>query len=98
MRPIRFVVLALLLMAVAWPCAATAKIPTLNGYTMRDFRQTKKGEVLVTPFQLSSDLLVDGVRYQEGYGPRIATFVHGSKGWQIVSYAVFALPQTRNNP
>ena len=148
-RPLRFIVLALLLMAVAWPSAATAEsksglgeqlvnrylsrlqhrdiqglkeiispafqlqrangsrltkseyladLPMLNAYTIRDLRQTRKKEVLVASFQLASDLVVDGVKYQEGFAPRLATFVHGKKGWQIVSYAVFALPQSPTNP
>lgn len=148
-RPIRSIVLALLLMAVALPSAATAKskgplgeqlvnrylsrlqhrdiqglkeiispafqlqradgsrltkseyfadLPQLNGYTIRDLRQTRKKDVLVASFQLASDLVVDGVKYQEGYAPRLATFVHGKKAWQMVSYAVFALPQTPTNP
>ena len=148
-RPIRYIVLALLLLAVAWPSAATAKskgplgeqlvnrylsrlqhhdvqglkeflspafqlqradgsrltkaeylsdLPTLNGYTIRDLRQTKKKDVLVASFQVASELIVNGVKYQEGYSPRLATFVHGKKAWQIVSYAVFALPQTPTNP
>jgi hypothetical protein len=148
-RPIRSILLALLLMAVALPSAATAKskgplgeqlvnrylsrlqhrdiqglkeilspafqlqradgsrltkseylsdLPTLTGYAIRDLRQTKKKNVLVTTFQIASDLVVDGVKYQEGYSPRLATFVHGKKAWQMVSYAVFALPQTPTNP
>ena len=148
-RPIRFIVLALLLMAVALPSAATAKskgplgeqlvnrylsrlqhhdvrglkeilspafqlqradgsrltksqylsdLPTLTGYAIRDLRQTKKKNVLVATFQIASDLVVDGVKYQEAYSPRLATFVHGKKAWQMVSYAVFALPQTPTNP
>ena len=148
-RPIRFIVLALLLIAVAWPGAATAKsksdlgerlvnrylsrlqhhdvqglkeflspafqlqradgsrvtkseylsnLPTLNGYTIRDLRQTKTKNVLVATYQLASDLVVDGVPFESGFEPRLATFVHGKEGWRIVSYANFASPQIPTNP
>lgn len=148
-RPIRFIVLALLLIAVAWPSAATAKsksglgerlvnrylslvqnhdvgglkkflspafqlqradgsrvtkseflsdLPTLNSYTIRDLRQTKAKKVLVASYQEAADLVVDGVPYQHGYQPRLATFVHGKKSWQIVSYGNFASPQTPASP
>ena len=148
-RPLRFIVLALLVMAVAWPGAATAKSnsdlgerlvnrflsrnqhhdiqglkkflspawqlqradgsrvtkseflsdpPTLNGYTIKDLRQTKKKTVLVATFLLKSDLVVNGVPYETGFEPRLATFVHDKKRWRFVSYANFASPQTPTNP
>jgi hypothetical protein len=148
-RPLRFIVFALLLTALVWPSAATAKsknglgeqlvnrylsqlqhhdvqglkkflspafqlqradgtrvtkseylsdLPTLNSYTISNLRQTKAKNVLVATYQLASDLVVDGVPYQPGYQPRLATFVHGKKSWQLVSYANFASPQTPANP
>ena len=148
-HPIRFIVLALLLIAVAWPGAAPAEsssdlgerlvnrflsrlqdhdvqglkkflspafqlqradgsrvtkseylsdLPTLNSYTIRDLRQTKTKDVLVATFQERADLVVDGVQFQHGFQPRLATFVHGKERWRLISYANFATPQTPTNP
>jgi hypothetical protein len=73
--------------------AAYLRSPSkLESYEIDDLHATRAGTVLVVRFDLVADSVIDGTPYSNAPAPRLAAFVKGAHGWQLVAYANFNVP------
>jgi hypothetical protein len=64
----------------------------LESYDLQNLEATRVGPVIVARYDLVADVTIDGVKQSTDPAPRLAVFMKGEQGWQVVAYANFNVP------
>ena len=65
----------------------------LESFDLKNLEATRTGPVIVARYDLVADVTIDGAKQSTAPAPRLAVFVKGEQGWQIVAYANFNVPE-----
>lgn len=60
-------------------------LPDVLSYRVQKLVETTASGVVVVTYLTSTTQLVNGQHVHSGFAPRISAFVHGARGWQMVS-------------
>ena len=66
--------------------------PEVESYELSELRATRTGNVIVTRYDVTAVVVIDGVPQSRDPAPRLSVFTKGKRGWRIVAHANFNVP------